>query len=297
MAVAVTCQCNTTYELKDEFAGRLVKCPNCGTENRAPTTVLTPKSQADPVFDRDVFLLRQKALAINEKYSVSDENGAPLLFIERPRHMFKNMMAALAAFIVAGAIGIGFAAGSDWLTRNDFPGMGAIVGILMPIAFFATFIVLALMMSKKRHVTFYRGETKGEKIMEALQDKKFEIFTTTFTVRDAKGRVLGRLRKNMFTNIFRKQWRLLSIAGKPILVAKEDSIILSLLRRVLGPLFGLLRTNFVFTDGADKHVGEFQRKMTILDRYALDMRADRNRNVDRRLALALGVTLDTGERR
>jgi hypothetical protein len=81
-------------------------------------------------------------------------------------------------------------------------------------------------------------------------------------------------------------------------VAKEDSIILSLLRRVLGPLFGLLRTNFLITRGeSDMVVGEFKRKLTILDRYVLDLSADRRRDLDRRLGLALGVMLDTGERR
>jgi hypothetical protein len=69
-----------------------------------------------------------------------------------------------------------------------------------------------------------------------------------------------------------------------------------MLRRLLGPLFGLLRTNFVYLRG-DQMIGEFNRKMTLLDRYVLDMSADRNRHLDRRVALAVGVMLDTGERR
>jgi hypothetical protein len=44
-------------------------------------------------------------------------------------------------------------------------------------------------------------------------------------------------------------------------------------------------------------VGEFRRKLTILDRYVLDLTADRARAFDRRVAVALGVMLDTGERR
>jgi hypothetical protein len=81
-------------------------------------------------------------------------------------------------------------------------------------------------------------------------------------------------------------------------VAREDSIILSLLRRLLGPLFGFLRTNFIIqAQGSEDVLGEFKRKFTILDRYVLDMSADPQRTVDRRVALALGVMLDTGERR
>jgi uncharacterized protein YxjI len=296
MSVAVTCQCNTTFELKDEFAGKMVKCPNCGTANRVPGEKLTPKSQADPAFDRDVFLLRQKAMAINEKYSVSDEAGQQLLFVERPAHFFRNFFALVAGVMAAGLFFAGVAVGSSAFLDPQSTA-AAIIGMIGVIGAFVVLFVVGVALSKKRHITFYRGATKGEKVLEVLQDKKFEFFTTTFIVRDAKGLALGRVRKNLFTNLLRKKWRLMSLAGRDILVAQEDSMILSLLRRLLGPLFGLLRTNFIFLDGAGKHVGEFQRKLTILDRYALDMRADSQRHVDRRLAVALGVILDTGERR
>ena len=72
MSVRVLCQCGTSYELKDEFAGRLVKCPQCGRENRAPGTAaaVATAPQADRAFERDVFLLRQQMLRISEKYDV-----------------------------------------------------------------------------------------------------------------------------------------------------------------------------------------------------------------------------------
>jgi hypothetical protein len=81
-------------------------------------------------------------------------------------------------------------------------------------------------------------------------------------------------------------------------MAIEDSMILSLLRRVLGSLFGLLRTNFLLVRGTDEEVfGEFNRKYTVLDRYLLDLTADPARVFDRRVAVSLGVMLDSGERR
>jgi len=39
------------------------------------------------------------------------------------------------------------------------------------------------------------------------------------------------------------------------------------------------------------------RKFTILDRYVLDLTVDKEHRLDRRIALALGILLDTGERR
>jgi uncharacterized protein YxjI len=153
-------------------------------------------------------------------------------------------------------------------------------------------------LSKKRHVTFYRDESKTQKMFDVLQDKKVQFPMRTYTVRDASGKALASFKKNYLYNIFRKRWEMRSVSGTVMYVAKEDSIILSLLRRVLGPLFGLLRTNFLITRGeSDMVVGEFKRKLTILDRYVLDLTADRRRDLDRRLGLALGVMLDTGERR
>jgi hypothetical protein len=65
-------------------------------------------------------------------------------------------------------------------------------------------------------------------------------------------------------------------------------------------MFGLLRTNFVIVSGANASgqvLGEFNRKFTLFDRYVLDLSPDATRSLDRRVALALGVMLDTGERR
>ena len=86
--------------------------------------------------------------------------------------------------------------------------------------------------------------------------------------------------------------------GRPLCMVREDSIILSLLRRIPIPIFQLMRTNFVFLKfGSDRELGEFRRKRTILDRYVLDMKSDPTRILDRRLAVAMAVMLDTGERR
>src|SRR5436309_158900 len=297
VAVRVTCGCGTSYELKDEFAGRLVKCPQCGRENRVPglAAATAVKPQADAVFDRDVFLLRQQMLRISEKYDVADEQGNKIVFVERPAHLLRNLGAILAG-IVAAAVGGGLLGGlADMAKGSAFEDVLVLVAALGAVT---VFFVVAVGLSAKRHVTFYRDQTKRGKLLEVLQDRKWQPITATFTVRDAAGRPLALLRKNYLFNLVRKRWYVNAPNGTTLYMAKEDSIILSLLRRLLGPLFGLLRTNFVIVRGdSDDVVGEFNRKFTILDRYVLDLKADRNRLLDRRVALALGVMLDTGERR
>lgn len=297
MAVRVACQCGTSYELKDEFAGKLVKCPQCGRENRVPgpAAATAVKPQADAVFDRDVFLLRQQMLRISEKYDVADEQGNKIVFVERPAHLLRNLGAILAG-IVAAAVGGGLLAGLADLGKGS--AFEDVLVLVPALGAAAAFFVVAVRLSAKRHVTFYRDQTKRGKLLEVLQDRKWQPITATFTVRDAAGRTLALFRKNYLFNLVRRRWYVNAPNGATLYMAKEDSIILSLLRRLLGPLFGLLRTNFIIVRGdSDDVVGEFNRKFTILDRYVLDLKADRNRLLDRRVALALGVMLDTGERR
>jgi uncharacterized protein YxjI len=295
MAVVVSCRCRNTYTLKDEYAGKLVECPQCGAVNKASESTLTPKSQADDAFNRDIFLLRQKHLSINQKYQVSDEQGNAILFVERPTYFFRTLFALFVAWIAMMGVylmGMTLAAGS--VRNGSAGGLALVVMLVAPISF----VVVAMALSKKRHVTFYRDESRTQKMFDVLQDKKVQFPMRTYTVRDASGRPLASFKKNYLYNIFRKRWEMRAPNGSVMCVAKEDSIILSLLRRVIGPLWGLLRTNFIITRGeSDMVLGEFKRKFTILDRYVLDLTADRRRDLDRRLGLALGVMLDTGERR
>ena len=108
MSVTVVCDCQSTFELKDEFAGKLVQCPHCGATRRAGP----PPREADPAFDRDLFLMRQE-IAVSERYVVSDDQGNQLLYVVRPAHFFRNMLAALGGFaafmatMVAGSIALG----------------------------------------------------------------------------------------------------------------------------------------------------------------------------------------------
>jgi uncharacterized protein YxjI len=294
MSVTVTCECTNTFSLKDEYAGRMVKCPSCGAAVRAGATEFTAESQADPIFGRDVFLLRQQALRVNERYNVSNEKGQPLLFVERPAHFLRNIGAALGAFAAAFVwISLAFSAAQ----ALGLGTLSVIVEMIGTIGFVPILAIVGMKLSKKRHVSFYTSEDKTVRLLEVLQDQKISFINATYTVRAADGLVLARFRKNYLFNLFRRKWEVLSPSGTVEWVAREDSIILSLVRRFV-PLMGLLRTNFIFQpSGSERVVGEFRRKLTILDRYALDLTADRARAFDRRVAVALGVMLDTGERR
>lgn len=322
MAIKVTCSCGATDMVKDEYAGRTGQCRTC----KAPVTVglpapspvashpllqppagdfsqptlermasvSRPAACADPLFGRDMFLLRQKHLAINEKYVVWDENGTPLFFVERPAHLLRNLFALIGGFAAGGTIfallGFTFQAMPDSL-QPTYILAGSLLAIFV-------IILVYVRLELKRHVEFYGDETKRTKLLRVMQDKKFELLSATFTVTDAEGKQIGSFRKNHLYDLIRKQWECRDRNGTFIFIAREDSIIKSILRRLLGPMLGLLRLNFIFCDPhSGNTIGIFNRSFTILDRYVIDMSLDSGNRIDRRLALAMGVMLDTGERR
>lgn len=247
---------------------------------------------SDP-FARDRFLLRQQHLALNEKYDVLDDQGNQVLFIERPSNLGSSLIAALAAGLVfmaccGGLVFVGSSLG------ETMTGIFAVSGFL---GGGLAALVTGAVLTRKRDVIVYRDQDKAAALLTIRQDKRFELLRAGFTVVAMDGAVLATLRKNYLWNVIRRRWLVLDPQGAPLCRVLEDSILLSLLRRLLGSLFGLLRTNFVILAMDGRLLGRFNRTFTLLDRYVLDLGDDPERQLDRRLALAIGVMLDTGERR
>lgn len=285
--VVVACACGEVYELKPEYAGRLLECPVCGRHlraGRAPALAREPTPGLDPAFDRDVFLLNQRALTVASQYEVWSTDGRPVLYVERPTYPVRTLFAYLLALVAAALP----------LQLVDSGPVSSLIGYLLVAV---TFLVVSMSARPRRHVTVYRDDSRRKILLRVLQDQRIAVLTRTYTVSLPDGTALARLRKRYLHNIVRKRWHVEAPGGSTIATAMEDSIVLSLLRRVLGPLFGVLRTNFVIVRGDGDVLGEFNRKFTLLDRYVLDLAADADRTLDRRVALALGVMLDTGERR
>jgi uncharacterized protein YxjI len=250
----------------------------------------------DPAFALDRYLFQQRMLTVSEKYEIQDEEGSPVLFVERPAHALRNGLALIAG-LLAGLLAGGLVFGLAMAVLPDEP-PPAVVAVVVTLAVVAGFLALAFTASfleEKRHIGFYRDDTKAERLLEVQQDQKLAWFTPTFTVTDEGGRPIAHVHKNLIADILRKKWVVRRPDGGVILVAKEDSVLRAILRRFVSKLFLL---NFILCRGeTDDVIGKFDRKFTIRDRYVLDLTPDRARILDRRIALAIGVLLDTGERR
>jgi uncharacterized protein YxjI len=292
MPITAVCECGKDYTLKDEFAGKSIKCPACSSTFVVPAS--SRIAQADPIFDRDKFLIKQKRIAISAKYFVGDEQGREIAFVHRPAAIGRVLLIILLSMVWIMVVSLALTAivGPPGREKNAF------VEVTAPFVILGGIFGICYLLAPLRHVTFYRDRAMKEVLMTVRQDFRMALFNAKYTLLDAAGEPLVRFRKNYLYNVFRKRWYVEQLDGSPFCLALEESILLSILRRLLGPMFGLLRTNFIITtdDGTDV-LGEFNRKLTIFDKYVLDLTEDPDRTLDRRVALALGVMLDTGERR
>lgn len=159
----------------------------------------------------------------------------------------------------------------------------------------------------RRTITFYEGDAKAEPLMRLIQTHYWEIWRREYTVETPDGEVIARLSRDNIRALFRRCWQIGDADGTRVALARENSVAMSIVRRVVDwipyvNLAGMLiKTDFDFVaidgQGNESKIGAFNRKVSVFDKYLLDMSADTGRTIDRRVALAVGVLLDTAEKR
>ncbi len=259
-----------------------------------PDTVATTQ---DPAWICDKYLIRQKLMAISERYAVLGENGEELLFVQRPAHVMRNLLALLAGALIA-LVSIG-------LLVAIFTGMGEgpatiAVAIIVGAVGLAATLIVTIRLQPYRHTLICTDRDYRQNVLSVTQDNKVHPILQRFSLRvgGPEGPVLARFSKNVLWNLLRRRWQIMLPDGRTVALAMEDSLLLSILRRTVGQYLPFFRTNFVIIRASDrKLLGMFNRKFSIRDNYALDLSHDRTRELDRRVALAIGILLDTGERR
>jgi len=169
---------------------------------------------------------------------------------------------------------------------------------------------------RKTNLHVYLGDPKTKSAPEIMTIKDNAMFDAwaNFDIMDNEtNQNLGNAKRNFWSSIFRENWSIRDGTGKPVGKVKARSLLVSLLRNtrwIFGwiPVLGwiveafawLIRLQFDFylvQNGEETKVGEFNRRMTIGDKYVLNMTADPNRNFNRKFAVALAILLDSAEQR
>jgi uncharacterized protein YxjI len=156
-------------------------------------------------------------------------------------------------------------------------------------------------MAIKEDIRFFADDSESEELFRIKARSMFDIGGARYDVTDAGGTPIGALEHAFKQSLFRSTWKVTDADGGEVMTAQERSLPMAIARRVIDfvPDFGGLIPipyNFDFLmDGSV--IGHMNRKFQLRDRYVLDLSGDHGRRLDRRLAIALAIGLDTLQNR
>ena len=297
-------KCNASYDLKDELVGKNLECPNCKAQfiaNPGNPPGTTSMNSAEKnltekwIFGKNKYGIKQKKIAINEKYYIKDEENNDLFFSVRRIHFWRRVGAILLGIIVLiGSIFVGSLLGGSLESTTL-----TMIRLWVSLVVGAFGMIYIISIAGRRWIEFYLSEddmNRSDPEFTISQNNLYEIIHKNYSLKQNDVEI-ARFEKNTFTDILRKKWHM-HYNGKHILV-KEDSVVLGILRRLWVPF---IRTNFIFIDittdpKSNIIIGYFKRKFEIFDNYLLDMTSDPSFIVPREIAICMAIVLDTGERR
>ncbi|MGF1571811.1 MAG: hypothetical protein ACFCU1_01935 [Sumerlaeia bacterium] len=247
------------------------------------------EEQLSRLFSFDELHVRQKVFTLAQKYFITDAENNLRFFVLRPPKLAANLGIGLIFTVLRFSIFI--LAINLILFQAQF-----ILGIVvLVVSNFVLGFSIALL-APYRHIEIFTDDSMSWRVLMVTQDNKLALYRE-YTLYDSFGEPVCVMSRNVFASMFRRDWWIETPSGEFLVRVREDSLIRSLLRRYLGPMYGLLMTNFNFEDEKGTILGVFDRKFTLTDQYSLKMQGDLERTIDRRVCLAMSILLDTAESR
>jgi len=151
----------------------------------------------------------------------------------------------------------------------------------------------------KEDIRFYTDDSKTQELMRIKARQRFDP-RATYDVTDDVGAKIGEIQKVFGASLLRSTYRMCDAGGEEIATTTEKSLGVALFRWLVGfipyveNVAGWLPIpyHFIFQRG-ERIIGENTRQMfKIRDIYTIDMSADTERMLDRRLVLAIAVGMD-----
>jgi uncharacterized protein YxjI len=157
-------------------------------------------------------------------------------------------------------------------------------------------------MKVKEEIRFFADEAETQELFQIKARTWLDTGGSKYDVIDAQDGNIGLLEHVFGKSLFRSTWRVSRPEGEEIAIARERSQALAIARRVIDfvpDIGGLIPIpyNFDILRDGDGVVGRMDRKFQLRDRYVLDLSGDTEKVLDRRLAIALAIGLDTLQNR
>jgi uncharacterized protein YxjI len=151
----------------------------------------------------------------------------------------------------------------------------------------------------KEDIGFFLDQAKTHELLRIKARQRFDP-RATYDITDEAGAKIGEIQKVFGASLLRSTFRINGPDGQELFISTEKNMWIALLRRAVGFIPYVenvanwlpIPYHFVFKRG-DQLLGENRRQLGKLrDVYTIDMTADSERTIDRRLVLALSVGQD-----
>jgi uncharacterized protein YxjI len=153
----------------------------------------------------------------------------------------------------------------------------------------------------KEEIRFYADDAELQELFQIKARTWLDTGGSKYDVIDAQEGNIGVLEHAFRKSLFRSTWRISTPDAEEIAIAQERSQVLGIARRVIDfvpDIGGLIPIPYNFDIlASDRVIGRMDRKFQLRDRYVLDLSGDTDRALDRRLAIALAIGLDTLQNR
>ena len=154
-------------------------------------------------------------------------------------------------------------------------------------------------MALKEDLRFFADDSESEELFRLKARRVVEI-GGRYDVTEATGERIGVLEKRFKQSLIRSTWSILDASEDQVAWAREKSAAIAIVRRIkdLIPYGEVIPVPYHFTFlRGEREIGELSRVLGLRDKYILDLSADAERALDRRLSIALSVGLDAFQAR
>ena len=152
----------------------------------------------------------------------------------------------------------------------------------------------------REDIGFFADESESQELFRLKARSVLDTGGSRYDVVGADGARIGVLHHTL-RSILRTRWSIQDVAEQEVAVAEERSAVMAVARRLIDfvpDVGGLIPIPYNFDFLIDgRVVGHMDRKFQLRDRYVLDLSGDPDKALDRRLAIALAIGLDTLQNR
>ena len=152
----------------------------------------------------------------------------------------------------------------------------------------------------KEDIRFYADESESQELFRIQARTWLDTGGSRYDVLVGDEKI-GTLDHAFGKSLLRTTWRVRDAQEQEVAIAQERSQVAAIARRLIdfvpdvGGLIPIPYNFDILVD--DRVVGTMNRKFQLRDRYVLDLSGDHERKIDRRVAVALAIGLDTLQNR